>query len=510
MASEHLTADRGNENCKLYRRRAINSFSSAFCKLNDTRAFFCSMKVTDRNSGLRGPALFLLFTILFRILPAAGTSLAEAAQINQANSPGSGVAERLLLPQIQRKTLLNGMQVIFFNQTSDTIPFKLMIKNGAAFDPADKWGATYLMSLLMTDVLNDPLIKSETDSRNVRIECEVTWDAIIFSGEAPSREIGYALDLLADLVIRPDFREESFERIKEEHLEEVILTEALLDNRVSLLLAEKVFTRNPYGKPAIGTSSSIPELQLNDLIVQYRRLVLPNQAALAIAFSEEREGLFNYLSRRWGSWVRRNPAPFVFRRSQRYSEPEIAIIEADRRQGIVSWGLLGFEKSSRESISMEVLEQYLTLALPNWASEIASAGQIRGSIESTSMRMPGFLKVSLEIPVQHLSSYYRKLLATLDEISSGNIDQSQFEDAKQIVLTEFRSSLEQTEGQMDRVLETDLYELGINFIPTFGLRLSRVSESKFQDTIKSLVPDKSHVMIASGPKQEIEEQIGKN
>ena len=467
------------------------------------------MKIKDRISGLKCPALFLFFIISSHFLLAGGNLLAESGNANQSNSLRPGPAERLSLPKIERKNLLNGMQVIFFNQTSDTIPFKLMIKNGAAFDPSNKWGATYLMSEVMMDLLNDPLIKSESTSRKIKIECEVSWDAIVFSGEAPSKEIGYALDLLADLVIRPEFKEDSFNRIKQAHIKEVNLTESLLENKVSLLLKEKVFSRNPYGRPEIGTSSSVPSLELNDLIVQFRRLVLPNQAVLAIAFSEERQGLFNYLSRRWGSWVRKTPAPFVFRRSHRYTEPEIAIIEADRRQGIVSWGLLGFEKSSREAISMEVLEQYLTLALPNWASEIASSGQIRGSIESTSMRMPGYLRISLEIPVQQLSSYHTKLFKTLDEISQGDINPSQFEDAKQIVMAEFRSSLEQTEGQMDKVLETDLYELGINFIPTFGLRLSRVSESKFQEMIKSLVPDKSHIMITAGPRQEIEEQLAK-
>lgn len=468
------------------------------------------MKIKDRISGLKCPALFLFFIISSHILLAGGSPpLAETANFAQDSSLRPGSSEKLPLPRIERKTLLNGMQVVFFNQTSDIIPFKLMIKNGAAFDPANKWGATYLMSRVMMDLLNDPVIKSETASRKIQIECDVSWDAIIFTGEAPSKEIGYALDLLADLVIRPEFREESFNRIRQAHLEEVNLTESLLENRVSLLLKERIFSRNPYGRPEIGTSASVPELQLNDLIVQFRRLVLPNQAVLAIAFSEERQGLFNYLSRRWGSWVRKNPAPFVFRRSHRYTEPEIAIIEADRRQGIVSWGLLGFERSSGEAISMEVLEQYLTLALPNWASEIAAAGQIRGSIESSSMRMPGFLRISLEIPVQLLSNYHNKLFATFDEISRGEINQSQFEDAKQMVMAEFRASLEQTEGQMDRVLETDLYELGINFIPTFGLRLSRVSESKFQEMIKSLVPDKSHIMITAGPRREIEEQIKK-
>ena len=467
------------------------------------------MKIKDRISGLKCPALFLFFIVSSHILLAGGSLLAETGSFVQENSLRPGGSERLPLPKIERKTLLNGMQVVFFNQTSDTIPFKLMIKNGAAFDPANKWGATYLMSRVMMDLLNDPLIKSEAASRKITINCEVSWDAIIFNGEAPSKEIGYALDMLADLVIRPEFKEESFNRIKQEHIQEVNLTESLLENRVSLLLKEKVFSRNPYGRPEIGTSSSVPELQLNDLIVQFRRLVLPNQAVLAIAFNEERQGLFNYLSRRWGSWVRKSPAPFVFRRSHRYTEPEVSIIEADRRQGIVSWGLLGFEKSSGEAISMEVLEQYLTLALPNWASEIASAGQIRGSIESTSMRMPGYLRVSLEIPVQQLSNYHNKLFTTFDEISRGEINQSQFEDAKHMVMAEFRASLEQTEGQMDRVLETDLYELGINFIPTFGLRLSRVSESKFQEMIKSLVPDKSHIMITAGPRQEIEEQIKK-
>lgn len=465
------------------------------------------MRIKDKITGLYRPAIVLLLVFLTR--PLAVNGIDPSSGFNQEEIPRSAAAEKLILPKIERKTLLNGMQVLFFDQTSDVIPFKLMIKNGAAFDPANKWGATYLMAEVMKAILEDPLLKAEMESRQVKIESEVTWDAISFSGEAPSREIGYALDLLADLVIRPEFKEETFETIRTEHLEEVKLTESLLENKVDLLLKEKVFTMNPYGKPRIGTSSSVAGLQLNDLIVQYRRLILPNQAVMAIAFSEEREGLFNYLSRRWGSWVRRNSAPFVFRRSHRYQKPEIAIIEADRRQGLVSWGLLGFEKSSRESISMEVLEQYLTLSLPGWASEVASAGQIRGSIESTSMRMPGYLKISLEIPVNHLSSYYEKLLDTLRDISQGNIDKSQFEDAKQIVMTEFRSSLEQTEGLMERVLETDLYELGINFIPTFGLRLSRINQSRFQETIKALVPEKSHVMIAAGPKKEIETQIAK-
>jgi len=471
------------------------------------------MKIFYRIPGLSCLVIFILLILSHassQFLLGGEASPVGAAPVNQGNLSRSGPSETMSLPKIERRTLLNGMQVIYFNQTSDTIPFKLMIKNGAAFDPANKWGATYLMARVMLDLINDPLVKSEVETRKIRLDCEVTWDAIVFSGEAPSKEIGYALDLLAEIVIRPEFKEESFERIKQAHLQEVKLTESLLENRVNLLLKEKVFTQNPYGRPTIGTTDSVPGLQINDLIVQFRRLILPNQAVLAIAFSEEREGLFNYLSRRWGSWVRKTPAPFVFRRSHRYSEPEISVIEADRRQGIVSWGLLGFEKSSGEAISMEVLEQYLTLALPNWASEIASAGQIRGSIESTSMRMPGYLSVSLEIPVQQLASYYAKLLSTLDEISRGNIDQAQFEDAKQIVLTEFRSSMEQTEGQMDRVLETDLYELGINFIPTFGLRLARVSESRFQETIKSLVPEKSHVMIAAGPRPEIEEQLEKN
>ena len=51
-----------------------------------------------------------------------------------------------------------------------------------------------------------------------------------------------------------------------------------------------------------------------------------------------------------------------------------------------------------------------------------------------------------------------------------------------------------------------VYELCFSPI---GLRLSRVSESKFQEMIKSLVPDKSHIMITAGPRQEIEEQLAK-
>ncbi|MEJ2083487.1 MAG: hypothetical protein P8Y94_15260, partial [Acidobacteriota bacterium] len=38
------------------------------------------------------------------------------------------------LPKIERKSMLNGMQVLFLDAEGDRSPFLLMIQNGAAFD----------------------------------------------------------------------------------------------------------------------------------------------------------------------------------------------------------------------------------------------------------------------------------------------------------------------------------------------------------------------------------------
>jgi predicted Zn-dependent peptidase len=226
---------------------------------------------------------------------------------------------------------------------------------------------------------------------------------------------------------------------------------------------------------------------------------MPNQAKLALYFSGDREELFKRLSRRWGSWVKGEAAPFTFRGASDRNQSLVVLVDQPAEQeGIVRWGALAVSKDSRDYHALKVLEQYLTLSLPEWAQQISSTNQIRGSATLMAKKMPGYLQVSLRSPGKELVAYCRKLEQTIKLIRQGEIDLERFEEAKSLALREFRNSLREPFHQLYQLLGTDLCDLGLNYIPTYGLRLKRVTPTVLQGVIETYFENGRSVTVAAG------------
>lgn len=406
----------------------------------------------------------------------------------------------LKLPAIERKALLNGMQFLFFDAESDQCPFLLIIENGAAFDPAEKWGATFLMNRMILEGIVDRNLRQDFESRDIQIESQVDWDAFYFMGTAPASELEYALLALGDLIIRPEFREERFEELRKDLLEELEAEASDPEHRTQQIFQSTIFSDNPYGHSVKGEPWTVANLYLRDIKIQQRRLLLPNQAKLALHFSGDREQLFRRLSRRWGSWVRSQAAPFTFIQAVRPDRPQVRVLNRDQSgASLLRWGHLGVAKSAPEYFHLKVLEQYLLLQLPDWAEQVSRSGQIRGEVVLAPRRMPGYFQVSLESPAKDVAAYIRHLNGALAGLRAGQLDEKRFHEAKSLVKQEFMSSMQDPFGRMMQVLAAELYQLGTNFVATYSLRLDRVTPQHFQEVLRRVLPEEGTVVVLTAP-----------
>ncbi len=405
------------------------------------------------------------------------------------------------LPAIERKSLLNGMQFLFFEAESDDCPFLLMIENGAAFDPVDKWGVTYLMSRMILEGVEERNFRQEFESRGIRLESQVDWDALYFLGTAPASELEFALLALGDLVVRPDFREETFERLRQELLAELNAEAGSIEARTEQLFQAALFADNPYGHSVRGEPRTVSNLYLRDIKIQQRRLLLPNQSRLAVYYSGDREQLFRRLSRRWGGWVRSEAAPFSFVQAARTERPQVRVLEDRDSQGecLIRWGQLGVAKSAPQYFALKILEQYLLLQLPEWAEQVSKVGQIRGEVVLAPRRMPGYFQVTLASPVTDVAAYLRRLNGALEELKSGRIDEARFQEAKSLVRQEFMASMQDPFGRLMQVLAAELHQLGANFVATFNLRLDRVTPAQLREAVREAFPDRGAVVVVAAP-----------
>ena len=430
-------------------------------------------------------------------------------------STNSGWAEsyaQIDVPVFEKRTLLNGMDFLFLPTSEFRVSFVLMVRNGAAFDPLDKWGVTYLTTRLLMEEIESRTgrhIQEDLKRMEAELDFRVDWDAIVFFGSCSVDQIREMLELLAEMVVRPQFREETFERLRSQVLRELKTEQKGPDAITQDIFLSELLRGNPYEHPVKGNSETLQNLYLTDLKVQYRKLFMPNQTQLALYYSGETESMFNTLSRRWGSWVKSDPAPFTFRPARRPEQGRIMLFDQPDGESLFRWGSLGVRRGDRDYYVLKVFEQYLTLSLPAWTVGVTPDNQIRASSVLEAGRMPGYLQLSIQAPSEELLAYFRKFQEFAKNLQKGEIDPDRFEEAKRLSYLEITTSLEEPRLRLFRLLETTLYSVGINFITHYGLRLSRVSPDEFVRVLPKYLSLDQFVMVVAGPVDKLKAELEK-
>ena len=411
------------------------------------------------------------------------------------------------VPEFEKRSFLNGMDVMFLPGEGQRVPFLLMIKNGAAFDPVGKWGVTYLTVLAIREqemTAEGVEVETQLQKLNVDLDFRVTWDAIHFFGTVPRENLAAGLNLLAAMIVTPQLTEEAFEGLRSRLREQVEEEGGQIQLRTQELFLEGLFGPNAYEHSVRGNVETLGNLYLADLKIQYRELFKPNQAQLALYHDGDRDGAFAALSRHWGRWVGGAPLAFTFRPAIPSQRARIHLVDwSSGADALTRWGVLGTERSSQDFHVMEVFAEYLTLSLPEWADE----GQIQASVEVESRQMPGYLQLSIQAPPRQQIVYLRRLRRFLEELGNGEVDLGRLEEAKRLTYQEFMASLEDPVSRLQTLLETGLYPVGVNFVTHYGLRLNRITPDFFRRSLQHYLSWDRSLTILAGPIRGLEQEL---
>jgi zinc protease len=404
------------------------------------------------------------------------------------------------------------MEILFLARSDERVPFVLMIKNGAAFDPIDKWGITYLTTSMLFEQSASRTgveLQKGFQELNADLNFGVEGDAIYFFGSAPTEQLGDTLNLLAEMVVRPAFQEEAFQQTRQRMVLEIEEEQQHLGMISQDLFLAELFQVNPYAHAVKGTAQTLHNLTLSDVRTQYRKLFMPNQAQLALYHSGDGNEIFRALSRSWGSWVKDSPLSFIFRQARPPLKQQLKLLDWSSGESLFRWGSLGVKRGSRDYYALKVFQQYLTLGLPTWANQVASEEQIQASFELEAGRMPGYLQLNIQAPPHQLISYYQKFEVLAKELQDGNIDGQKFEEAKRLAYLEMTDALGEPLSALYQLLETDLHNVGINYLTNYGLRLDRVTPETFQNAVRKYVSLEHSVLVVAGPVQRLRSELAR-
>ena len=181
----------------------------------------------------------------------------------------------------RQEKLLNGLKVLMWSEPkSDKVSIKIRIHSGSSFDQQQREGTMRLLadSIFPTDAAKE--FFTEELGGSLDVTCNYDYIQISASGQAD--RVLDIIQTLATAVTAPTIDKETTIRLRNALLVKVTAMEkdpAYIADRAA---TKRLFGNFPYGRPEVGSSTSIPKIEFPDLLEAKQRFLGADNATLTI------------------------------------------------------------------------------------------------------------------------------------------------------------------------------------------------------------------------------------
>ncbi|MFO0951144.1 MAG: pitrilysin family protein [Isosphaeraceae bacterium] len=206
---------------------------------------------------------------------------------------------------IRQHTFPNGLVLVGESMPGvQSAAFTLLLPAGTAFEPADRPGASSMLTEWITrgaGELDSRELLSALDNLGVNhAESSHTLHASI-SAATLGRNLIAALELFADVVLRPLFDDEEVESIRALALQNLRSLDDEPARKAILELRHRHFP-DPWGRPSPGTFEGVSAVTPDELRALHGRTFRPNGAILGVAGAIDWPTLRDAVGRLFGDW----------------------------------------------------------------------------------------------------------------------------------------------------------------------------------------------------------------
>ncbi|MFN3789107.1 M16 family metallopeptidase [Massilia sp.] len=227
----------------------------------------------------------------------------------RAQQPKGGPAPRFTLPQGESFKLANGFTVIHhYKPGLPLVAAQLVVRSGSAENPAKLPGLAGFTAQMLeegTATRSAPRIADEIAQLGAFLDTGTGPDASMVSLLSLRANFAPALDIMADIVLRPAFPIAEVERQRADRIGELIQQRDDPESVAAVAAAGALFgSRHPKGYGQLGTEPAIRAVTRDDLVDFWRRHYVPGNAALVVSGDIARSELKALVEARFAAWPR--------------------------------------------------------------------------------------------------------------------------------------------------------------------------------------------------------------
>lgn len=419
----------------------------------------------------------------------------------------------LKMPAVQEARLANGLRLVVVPMHEVPLVQVILSVTGGGRDDGTLPGlATFTAGMLDkgAGARDANTLAADVAYLGATLVASADWNGTNVALRVPKRSMGPALDLMADVALRPAFSGAEVKRQRDLRLANLVQQRDNPGSVASLNYNAIVFPENhPYSRPLGGDSGSTAALDSATVRALYQRSFRPDRATVVITGDITLPEARAEIERRFGAWKASGPAISSMSVAALPPTSRTTIYLIDKpgaAQSVIRIGHRGVERGNPDYYAIQVMN---TLLGGSFSSRLNSnlretKGYTYGARSSFDFQpIPGAFTASADVRTDVSDSSLVEFFRELRWIRDSVVGPVELERTKQYLALRVPGSFETT-GQMAGQVGTLLtFGLPFTWFDDYVRRIMAVNAADVQRVAREYIRPDSVTIVVVGDVQKI-------
>lgn len=427
----------------------------------------------------------------------------------------AGASEEFKIPSFHRIQLSNGLTVIFMEKNiSPLVEGQLVVKTGARADPEGKEGlANLTANMLLRSTKGRRLgeIFSILDDHGASLSAHSDWDTSRFRFSFLKEELPAILELLADLMMNPDFHDKALQQTKELILSQ--LQSLPNDNwqNADRWFYRALFREDRFASLPQGEEGSIPCITLSDIEAFYRAHYTPDHILLFLG-GDVNERSLQKIRDLFGPWQRGQLTKKVqpLERSRFKGRALWLVDKPDMTQSQIRIGNIGIPWGHPHFYAVQVLNtffgfSYGSILMDELRRKRGLTYGVSSQFEFGCSAGPYFIWTFTSN--EKTGQLVRLTLDVMKSVNQGHFTAQDVDAAKKYLLTSFSSRVQAPNEFFSELLRYELTERSMELLENYADEIRNVSIEQIRKAARTYLDPDNVVIVILGRRSAIEADV---
>jgi predicted Zn-dependent peptidase len=441
----------------------------------------------------------------------------NAQVLDRTNPPKLGAPPKLNLPLPEKFNLSNGIEVTLIEKKQvPLININIIINAGAVNEDVNNAGIfNFVADLLDEGAAGKSALQiaDEIDYLGATVNTYSGFHESGISIHTPLSKLDAVLQLSSEILLKPDFPETEFKRLKNERLGNLI---QFFDEprRIASISFNKLLWgfEHPYGRPNIGTEKSIKGFDRNMVMQIYKTYFKANNAQIVVVGDINKKDLKEVLEKYFSKWEKGKIPETKFVKKEAPNKTTIYIVDKPgSAQTVIYIGTIGVGRNTKDYTAISVMNTILGGSFTSKLNDNLREkhGYTYGARSFFSHRKEtGYFAATASVQTEVTDSALFQFFYEFGEIKKPLSDEDLTKGKNYLALS-YPSNFATVSDVQNQLTDLVLNNLPSNYFNSFVTDVLKTTKEEVKNVAEKYIKTDKMIVVLVGDKEKIYESVNK-